>query len=334
MPMTSNFLATLLHPFANGTLEPPAAGDVLFLNAEVGLDRNLFSRVKAVQGFRPGYLALEREGTTVMPQPEGHDYGAALILCDRHRRRNEANIAEALARVRAGGLVVAAGGKTDGIASLRKRMADLLPLDSHASKYHGNVFWLTRPLDAAFAIAELEPRGMSVDGRFHTGVGVFSADAVDPASRLLADNLPPGLAGKGADFAAGWGYLSLHASGREGVVSMDLYEAEYAALEAARFNLEEESGRCRFFWHDLLSEPVESRYDFIVMNPPFHAGRAADPTMGQRMIQAAAKALKPQGRLFLVANRGLPYEATVAKAFRQSGELVRDQRFKVLWGRR
>src|SRR5690606_39356015 len=65
----------------------------------------------------------------------------------------------------------------------------------------------------------------------------------------------------------------------------------------------------------LLSEQVRYRYDFIVMNPPFHQGREAEPDMGRRIIKAAAVALKPGGRLLMVANRQLPYERTLAEVF-------------------
>jgi 16S rRNA (guanine1207-N2)-methyltransferase len=49
------------------------------------------------------------------------------------------------------------------------------------------------------------------------------------------------------------------------------------------------------------------------------------------MIAAAARALKPGGRLFLVANRQLPYEQVLADDFRHAGETVRDASYKVLW---
>ena len=75
-----------------------------------------------------------------------------------------------------------------------------------------------------------------------------------------------------------------------------------------------------FFWIDLLSEPVERRYDAIVMNPPFHRSRAAEPEIGAGMIRAAAKALKPGGRLFMVANRQLPYEPILSAAFSSHAE--------------
>ena len=86
----------------------------------------------------------------------------------------------------------------------------------------------------------------------------------------------------------------------------------------------------RFHWHDLASEPVETRYDAIVMNPPFHTGRAAEPGIGQGLIAVAARALRKGGRLVLVANRQLPYEKPLAAAFAKVDKIVEDRGFKVL----
>src|SRR5262249_39629940 len=90
----------------------------------------------------------------------------------------------------------------------------------------------------------------------------------------------------------------------------------------------------QFFWRDLLAEPVETRYDAIVMNPPFHQGRAAEPEIGQKLIAVAAKALKSRGALFLVANKGLPYENAIASPFAEYGQIAGDGAFKVFAARR
>lgn len=70
------------------------------------------------------------------------------------------------------------------------------------------------------------------------------------------------------------------------------------------------------------------------MNPPFHEGHAAEPSIGEAMIKAAAEALRNGGELLLVANRGLSYEAVLAANFKQHGETCRNSRFKVLWAKR
>jgi 16S rRNA (guanine1207-N2)-methyltransferase len=52
------------------------------------------------------------------------------------------------------------------------------------------------------------------------------------------------------------------------------------------------------------------------------------------MIRAVSKALKPGGRLVMVANRQLPYEQVLAAAFSGHAEIARDGMFKVLSARR
>ena len=66
------------------------------------------------------------------------------------------------------------------------------------------------------------------------------------------------------------------------------------------------------------------------MNPPFHSERGSLPLLGQWFIAEAMKALRPGGRLFMVANRHLPYEVALGSA---GGSLVRREEasgFKVL----
>lgn len=338
--MNDTPLPTLLFPFERGLVEPPSGQDrVLFIGApgSLRLPEYFAGRLSMVQGFRPDYLALERAGFAVTPEATGENYDMTLVLCGRHRRENEARLAEALKRTKAGGLIVAATAKKDGGGSLRKRVEELLGIEDHASKHHGVVFWLRRPVtpDAA-VLASLGDFNGEADG-FATVAGGFSDDGIDAGSALLASCLPEELSGKIADFAAGWGFLSVASAGRcPGIQSVDLYEAHHASLEAARRNMATHAPQmsARFFWHDLLGEEVSERYDAILMNPPFHRSRAAEPDMGQQMIVSAAKALKPRGKLFLVANRPLPYEEMLSKHFSAHGELLRDGTFKVLWARK
>ncbi|TRC73529.1 class I SAM-dependent methyltransferase [Mesorhizobium sp. WSM4307] len=336
--MSAEALKTLFHPFEAEALALPRKGErILFLGAEPGLrvPSGFEATLHLVQGFRPYFRALQAAGFSVTPQTEGDGFDAALVLAGRHRGQNELRIAEALKRVAPGGLVVVAGGKDDGIASLRKRVDELVPLDGHMPKYHGIAFWLRRPVDmqAAATLRAANP-ALLIEERFHTAPGMFSFDRVDAGSKLLVDNLPSDLRGNAADFCAGWGYVAAEMAARSsGLSGLDLYEADFDALEAAKGNLANTVAQ-GFFWMDLLAEPVERRYDVVAMNPPFHRSRAAEPEIGAGMIRAAAKALKPGGRLFMVANRQLPYEPVLSAAFASHAELARDGMFKVFSARR
>jgi 16S rRNA (guanine1207-N2)-methyltransferase len=329
-------LKTLFHPFEAGALAAPGEGErVLFLGAEPGfrLPDGFAADLSLVQGFRPWFRTLASRHH-VTPLPEGKDYDAALVLAGRHRGENELRIAEALERTKAGGLILVAGGKDDGIASLRKRVAEMVELEGQMPKHHGVAFWFRRPGNASQAIAALRAGNGEtlIEGRFVAAPGMFSSDRIDAGSKLLAAHLPERISGAVADFCAGWGYLAAELANRYPKISaLDLYEADFASLEAAKRNVAAAgSVEPRFFWHDLLGEAVPHRYDFIVMNPPFHQKREAEPDIGQRMIRTAGAALKPGGRLLMVANRQLPYEKTLSEVFSSHSEIARDGMFKVL----
>ncbi|HEV7253248.1 MAG TPA: class I SAM-dependent methyltransferase [Mesorhizobium sp.] len=337
--MTDTPHATLFFPFEIGQIAPPDKGTrALFLGAEPGfrLPEGFGAELTVAQASRPHFLALKKAGFAVEPTATGDGYDLALVALGRHRGEGENRIAEAFARLRPEGVLVAAGAKNEGADGFRRRMAAILPLDGSLSKHHGVAFWLRR---REILPEELFPQPRSRDGELAelaTAPGMFSRDRVDPGSRLLVENLPRDLGGAIADFGAGWGFLSLEMLKRPAITGIDLYEADWASLEAARANIAAQGGegRTRFFWRDLLSEPVERAYDAVVMNPPFHRGRAAEPAIGAGFIRAAARALKPRGRLFLVANRGLPYEATLQEMFSESRELTRDAAYKILAARK
>lgn len=333
-------LKTLFHPLEAEALAVPERGQrALFLGAEPGfyLPADFSAELLLVQGFRPFTLALQASGYAASPLPEGAGYDFVLVLCGRHRGENELRIAAALERAKSGAAVLVAGSKADGIASLRRRVGEMVEIDGHLPKHHGVAFWFTCPADPSATIEALrEGNGERlVDGRFHTAPGMFSSDGIDPGSKLLLASLPQNISGAVADFCAGWGYLAAElAAAHPKITTLDLYEADFASLEAARRNVAHAPVQPGFFWQDLLSEKVQNRYELIVMNPPFHKGRAAEPDIGQGMIKVAAAALKPGGRLYMVANRQLPYERTLAEAFGSHAEIAGDGLFKVFSARR
>ena len=108
---------------------------------------------------------------------------------------------------------------------------------------------------------------------------------------------------------------------------IDLIDGEHLALDAARANVTDR--RASFHWLDLASEAAPATYDAILCNPPFHTGRASTPSLGQKVIEAAARALQPGGRFFMVANRGLPYEPLLKTHYASFETLADNNKFRV-----
>ncbi len=341
--MTRNALKTLFYPFEAGVLPMPESGQrFLFLGAEAGhgVPDEFGAERIAIQPFRPLYLGLDRQGgQSVRPELSEGDTGfdGALILVGKHKGESENWVAEALERTKPGALIVAAGGKEDGIQALRKRLFKLGVECEHMPKFHGQAVWFSRPGDIEMLTKALRAHPVLVAERFVASAGMFSHDRIDAGSQLLAERLPDDFSGKAADFGAGWGYLSVMLATRAPrLKSVDLYEAHYSALESAKRNMAENCPgiEARFFWHDIAGEEVKAKHDLVVMNPPFHEGHAAEPGLGQAFIRRAAGALVNGGTLLLVANRGLPYEDVLASQFRSFEEVCRNARYKVLLGRK
>lgn len=328
--MDDNALRTLALVLSGGQVAPPGPGrPFAFLNARPipSAATQWRAALRCEQGFRPHFLDLAAEGYDAVPVLTGEKNGhaGAIVLAGRARRANEVAIARAWSLVAEGGPLVVAGSKRDGIQSLRKWVAGFVPLDDSVSKHHAVVFVATRrgadpfPPDRANPPAPVSP-------------AMFSAAGTDAGSQFLAGYIDGRISGLVADFGAGSGFLSRVLLERcDGLAGIDAYEADYVSLEVARAGLQLLAGAVplRFFWRDLLREAPERRYHWIVMNPPFHEGRAARPEIGAGFIAAAAGALAPGGRLLMVANRNLPYEAALKTRFRRFDKLGENAIYKV-----
>jgi len=341
-------LQTLFLPFSQGLLRWPT-GPVLFLRAREGWplrEHAAPGQLVCAQSFRPFADDLQRAGWTVHDedavQTDPTRYALVLVLPPRQRDEARALLAHALERLAPGGMLVACQANNEGARSGEADLKQLAGLDGVLTKHHCRVYWSSAPdhaRDAALAQrwAALDAPRRVLGGRFLSRPGVFAWDRIDPASALLADQLPADLSGHGADLGAGYGYLSAEVLARcPRVAALDVYEAEARALGLARANLQPLAGQVQldFRWHDVTAG-LADRYDFIVSNPPFHTPAREDrPDIGQRFIAVAAQALRPGGRLFVVANRHLPYERVLNDSFGEVRVAAERDGFKAIVARK
>lgn len=281
-------------------------------------------QVRIMQGFYPDYSAWENAGYAVSQTLS--KTAVAIVVVPRAKALARAMVAQACEMA---DLVIVDGQRTDGVDSIfkdcRKRIGDLPSI----TKAHGRIFWFAA--SDAFADWAAPPPAKGAHGYF-TSAGVFSDGTVDAGSTLLADALPAKLPARMADLGAGWGYLAAPVLARDGVKSLDLIEAEAISIACAKLNISDP--RVTFHWADATQFQPATRYDGIVMNPPFHAGRASDPGLGRAFIQAAARMLAPHGKLWMVANRHLPYETTLSECFRNVDMIGGNGAFKVFHANR
>lgn len=296
-------------------MRPPVTYDVSALPRD---------RIVVVHGFYPEYAAWGGAGFPLAQ--ELADVAVAVVVVPRAKALARAMVAEACAKA---DLVIVDGQKTDGVDSLFKACRKALGDIPSITKAHGRVFWF----DATDAFADwaAPPPAKGPHG-FYTAAGVFSDGSVDAGSALLAEALPAKLPARMADLGAGWGYLAGPVLARDGVQSLDLIEAEALSVACAKLNVTDP--RVQFHWADATQFAPETAFDGIVMNPPFHTGRAADPGLGRSFIQAAARLLAPHGKLWMVANRHLPYETTMTECFRNVDTIGGNGAFKIFYATR
>ncbi|MFT5882971.1 MAG: 16S rRNA (guanine1207-N2)-methyltransferase, partial [Crocinitomicaceae bacterium] len=77
----------------------------------------------------------------------------------------------------------------------------------------------------------------------------------------------------------------------------------------------------------------ERKFDWVVMNPPFHEAQDQSFELGKTFIREAARILKPGGGLYLVANLHLPYEELIRTEFRSHKLLGEENGFKCIFAR-
>ena len=306
----------------------PLVGRLAVLNAPGDLSLDGFDDPLPIasQTFYPDFARLEARGVEVTATLEAPCENA-LVFCHRSKPATLNMIAMALEQTAPGGLIMVDGAKTDGIDSIRKELRQCFYEVRAYSKAHGKLIWFERPaelpdLEAWQNVTYLYPNGWT------THAASFSSDGPDAGSKVLAEVLPS-LKGRVADLGAGWGYLSAEILKSEAVTALHGYEADFHAVTSARHNVQDP--RAQFEWCDVLALS-ETGFDAVVMNPPFHVGRKAEPSLGIAFISQATKMLKPKGQLWMVANRNLPYEDTLDACFRHVKTLTEGGGFKVISG--
>jgi len=111
-----------------------------------------------------------------------------------------------------------------------------------------------------------------------------------------------------------------------------LVEAQRSALLCAQQNVLDV--RARFDWADATTWDAPDPLDAVIMNPPFHSGRARNDDLGRAFITTAGRNLRSGGWLWMVANRHLPYEPWIAAHVGAVEEIGGNRTYKILKARK
>jgi 16S rRNA (guanine1207-N2)-methyltransferase len=352
-PAMNPALETLMLALAADGLTVPQRA--LFLGAEPHSDLAGWPLVIGWQPFKPKADAWDYAGFSRAPTPDGA-WPFVMLLPGKSRDEVLHWFALGYDLLEPGGTLLVAMPNTTGAARFEKELSQAAGEIHSIQKNKCRAFHAVKSPSWNQSLVE-EWRSLGgqrkIEGSsFITEAGIFSSEHIDPGSLLLASHLPASLRGKAADLGAGWGYLTDALLKRcPKISSVDLYEADSRALACAERNLAPyqrgigpkedplslESPACmvtdeiplNFHWHD-VTKGLPEKYDVIIMNPPFHSGQATDVDLGRSFLRTAAASLNRGGKLLLVANRQLPYEAELTALGMPARKLAEDNVYKIL----
>lgn len=297
-------------------------------------DFNAFKNadVDYIQTFKPAMNSYTSLGVS-LAEELGEDYDMVIHFPTKFQEENLMFLAKALGVLKEGGFYIASTSNKIGAKGFERAVMELFPSAGSISKRKCRVVSVQkegsvstpkewRLLDQAQKIA---------DSNYISYTGVYGGNKIDKGSEDLINYLIENekVYGHGADLGAGWGYLSdklLEAY--PNLRGIDLYEAEGRALKAAEENLKGHD-KARFFHTDVVGESLTRKYDFVIMNPPFHNTEEEDIDLGRQFISKAKSILKPKGRLYMVANKHLPYEKKLNEIF-TNVDVINTKGFKLI----
>lgn len=199
-----------------------------------------------------------------------------------------------------GGLLALLGDRARGVESLRRRLAPVVgPIVERAAGEHRRLYLFERQVDDPPPQQFEWTSTRWIAGREITlcqHPTLFSPARIDPATSLLAENLP-NRDGRWLDLGCGSGVLTVAAARSHRTLTA--LDWSYAAVETTRRTLAANGLEADVRPAD-GAPPGEQPFDVVLCYPPFHVGPRVDHGPAARLIRAARNCLQPDGELRVV----------------------------------
>ena len=211
--------------------------------------------------------------------------------------------------------IVFVGEKKGGIQSLAKITKDILKtchkIDAarHCMVFLGSFKEksLSEPFNIKqwFKVYEVSVAGINF--KVASLPGVFSQTRLDIGTELLLNNLPEYINGQLLDFGCGAGVISCFIGKKFPSAKLSLLDVSALAIASAKESLALNGLDGHVFPSNSLSN-VDSHYDYVVSNPPFHQGLKTHYHASEAFLSGIKKHLNKGGIVSIVANSFLRYQ--------------------------
>ncbi|WP_258133204.1 class I SAM-dependent methyltransferase [Microbacterium sp. MYb64] len=277
--------------------------------------------------------------------------GARLVLLQLPKGLAELEeIADTVARAAAPDAVLLAGGR---VKHMTLAQNDLLAryfgrVQPQRAERKSRLIVATDPLpvpqDPPFPVSTTHPEyGLTLCAHG----GAFAGDRIDIGTRVLLDVMrdraaelagltaPTGLAQRdgftAVDLGCGTGALAASLALAVPDARIIATDRSAAAVRSARATMVANgvADRVTVTLDDAGSEIPDGSVDLVLLNPPFHLGATVHEGAGRRLIDAAARVLRPGGEVWTVFNSHLDHRRALAAAVGDTEQLARTPKFTV-----
>jgi len=271
--------------------------------------------------------------------------GARLVLLQLPKGLAELEeIADAVARAAAPDVVLLAGGR---VKHMTLAQNDLLgrffaQVQPQRAERKSRLIVATDPLpvppDPPFPVSTTHPEyGLTL--RAHGGA--FAGDRIDIGTRVLLDVMRDHAAElialsrregfTAVDLGCGTGALAASLALAVPDARVVATDRSAAAVRSARATMvaNRVADRVTVTLDDAGSEIPDGSVDLVLLNPPFHLGATVHEGAGRRLIDAAARMLRPGGEVWTVFNSHLDHRRALTAAVGHTEQLARTPKFTV-----
>lgn len=308
----------------------------------------------ALEGFGPQALCLSCaaqqrmdaagvKSTFGLAAPDAAPYTAMVLFQPREKALLDMLLKFCGSLLDPAGELWLVGENRAGIKSAGKRLGDHFARSAKLdSARHCTLFTARAPrANRPFSLDDhLQAWPLAVADRSLTVLslpGVFAHGRLDAGTRLLLHALTGpereiSVSGRVLDFACGSGAIGLALVAAFPDAELTLLDDSALALESARRTFAVNGFEARPIASDGLSSLLrngKTPFDWIVSNPPFHAGVRQEAGIARRFLADCPALMRPRGRLCLVANAHLPYGRWLPELFDHVKVLAADREYNV-----
>lgn len=228
--------------------------------------------------------------------------------------------------------IVVVGENRSGVKSVEKMFTPYGPINKYDSARRCSFYWGKCTNQAKpFKLADwFKSYSLDIDGTtviVKSLPGVFSHGQLDVGTQLLLSSIKP-LSGKVLDFGCGAGVIGATLALKYPEIELDMCDISAFAIESSRETLKVNGLIGNVFASDVYSD-TQSDYQFIVSNPPFHAGLDTSYSATETLLALAPRQLTKDGEIYIVANSFLKYPPIIEQAFTNYSTINKTTKFAV-----